>query len=135
MDLEPTDWKNDSEQEEGTRADAAAVDLVKQLITLAAGVLALSATFLEKIGPLSRTLLVVLAGSWLALILSVFGGIQTMSAIVKSRLNGDNEWSKGRGRSYASTSKYGFLIGIALFALFAFILLARLKSQDRKSVV
>src|SRR5258708_842087 len=102
---------------EGERApaDSAAIDLVKQLITLAAGVLALSATFLEKVSPLSWSLLIILASSWLALIISIFGGLQAMSAIVKSRLDGDLEWSKGRGRSYAITSKYGFLVGITLF--------------------
>ena len=121
---------DDSDQEKDIRADTVAIDLVKQLITLAAGVLALSATFLERIGPLSWKLLVVLGASWLALILSLLGGIQTMSTIVKSRLNKDNDWSKGRGRSYALTSKYSFVIGIALFALFAFFLLARLKPAE-----
>jgi hypothetical protein len=128
VDLDLSDPKDDSDQEENRRADTVAIDLVKQLITLAAGVLALSATFLERIGPVSWKLLVVLAASWLSLICSLFGGLQTMSAIVKSRLSQDSEWSKGLGRKYALTSKYGFLVGIALFALFAFFLLASLKT-------
>jgi hypothetical protein len=119
----------EEDKQEDNRADTAAIDLVKQLITLAAGVLALSATFLEKIEPLSQGVLFILGAAWLLLIISVFGGIQTLSAIVKSRLNGDNLWSKGKGRNYALTSKYGFLLGIALFALFAFFLLAHRKPK------
>src|SRR5258708_33340102 len=121
MDLE-TELGQESEDSRDGRADSAAMDLLKQLITLAAGVLALSATFLEKVGPLSGTLLLILAASWLSLILSVLGGIQTLSVIVKSRLNGDDGWMKGSGKKYAQTSKYGFVAGKALFGPFAFIL-------------
>jgi hypothetical protein len=136
MDLETTGHDSDStrqdalaSQDEG-RADVVAIELVKQLITLAAGVLALSATFLEKVGSLSHTVLVFLAFAWLALVISVFGGLQAMSAIVKSRLDKNTDWSKGSGKKYASLSKYGFLLGILLFAAFAFILLATPSSQS-----
>lgn len=125
MDLETNEGIPESEQDEpGNGAESVARDLLKQLITLAAGVLALSATFIEKIAPLPTPLLIVLAGSWLALITSVFCGLQTMSIMVKSKINSDDEWSKGRGRRYAQISKYGFVVGIALFAAFAMLLLS-----------
>jgi hypothetical protein len=41
MDLDAPDRIEDTEEQTGSTADAAALDLVKQLITLAAGVLAL----------------------------------------------------------------------------------------------
>ena len=127
MDIEALGLDADGEDSTDSRADNAAIDLVKQMITLSAGVLALSATFLEKAGAIPTALLIVLAGAWLALILSVFGGIQTLSTIVKSRLNADDGWSKGAGKRYARLSKYGFLVGLSLFAVFAFILLHQLK--------
>jgi hypothetical protein len=97
-----------------------ALELMKQIITLASGVVALSATFLEKLAtsPLS---LVLLALSWAALLLSIYCGLQTISAIVKSRLSPEHKWSEGSGKSYASVSKHAFVIGIVLFAVFAFV--------------
>lgn len=119
MDLEVTEFESEDEETDG-RADSAAMSLVKQMITLSAGVLALSATFLEKIGLLPIWLLSILALAWLALLLSIFGGIQTLSIIAKSRLNHDDNWSKDAGRRFARLAKYGFLAGIGLFAIFAF---------------
>ena len=105
-----------------TDAHTIALELMKQIITLAAGVVALSATFLEKIKTGSISL-VVLGLSWVALVISIFFGLQTISAIVKSRLNPEeHEWSKGRGQAYARISKYAFVVGISLFAIFAFLL-------------
>lgn len=97
-----------------------ALELMKQLITLASGVVALSATFLEKFGKdsLHRILLGL---SWIALVTSIFCALQTISAIVKSRLNPEHQWSKGSGQIYARASKYAFVIGIFLFAVFAFV--------------
>jgi hypothetical protein len=106
----------------GEHSDAhqIALELMKQLITLASGVVALSATFLEKLGvdPVDRILLGL---SWLALVICIFCALQTISAIVKSRLNPEHQWSKGSGQTYARVSKYAFVIGISLFAAFAFI--------------
>jgi hypothetical protein len=121
MDIEEIEFESEDEETD-SRADSAAMSLVKQMITLSAGVLALSATFLEKISLLPIWLLLILALAWLALMLSVFGGIQSLSIIVKSRLNRDDNWSKGTGRGFAQLAKYGFLAGIGLFAIFAFCL-------------
>lgn len=107
---------------ENARADKAALELMKQLITLASGVLALSATFIERFQDLSTFLLILLAFSWLALVVSIFFGLGTISAIVQSRLHpGETDWSIGYGRTSALISKYGFFGGITLFAIFAFI--------------
>ena len=104
------------------RADDVALELMKQLITLASGVLALSATFIDKLRGATPWLLVILALSWLTLIASVFCGLETISAIVKSRLEPEeNDWSTGRGKTYARVSKYTFVAGIALFAMVALL--------------
>jgi hypothetical protein len=105
-------------------ADAAALDLMKQLITLASGVLALSATFIAKLGSLPAGELFWLVVAWAALVVSVISGIETISAIVKSRLDGDEEWSKGHGKKCGTISKWTFIGGVALFALFAFLVLS-----------
>jgi len=104
-----------------TDAHEVALELMKQLITLSSGVLALSATFIRefRIEQCGHKILLVLA--WLSLSLSVFFGIQTISAIVKSRLNGDANWSTGEGKRNASGSKYCFLLGLVLFAAFALL--------------
>lgn len=136
MDLEPGNEmeQSNTDEKDGGKADEAAIDLMKQLITLAAGVLALSATFLEKSGRLSPYLLWVLAASWFALTLSVLGGIQTLSGIVKSRLEGDDNWAQGQCKRYAYTAKFGFIIGIACFLIFAFLLLASPKPETETPI-
>jgi hypothetical protein len=130
MDIGDAKFGDDAETSAERRADVAAIDLIKQLITLAAGVLALSATFLEKIAPFPTFLLLILAASWLSLIFSILGGLQTLSVIVKSRLNSDDSWSKGTGKRCAQISKFAFITGITLFALFALILLAKDKPKE-----
>jgi hypothetical protein len=132
MDIEEIGFESEDEDPDN-RADSAAMSLVKQMITLSAGVLALSGTFLEKINSLPLLLMLVLALAWLALILSVFGGIQTLSIIVKSRLNRDDNWSKHAGKRFAQLAKYGFLVGIGLFAIFAFCLFCTINSIPNHS--
>jgi hypothetical protein len=106
--------------EPSPKADEVALELMKQLITLASGVLALSATFVEKLKLTPVYLPIILAFSWCALVLSVFGGLQTISAIVKSRLDPDeSDWSEGYGKVRARIAKYAFIVGISLFALVA----------------
>lgn len=104
------------------KAEEAALELMKQLIALASGVLALSATFVGRLQDTSVYFVSLLALSWLSLVISIFFGIQTLSAIVQSRLTPDEtDWSSGYGWKSAKISKYGFVIGIALFAIFAFL--------------
>jgi hypothetical protein len=104
-----------------SKADEAALELVKQLITLSSGVLALSATFIDKLPKGPSCLLIALLIAWLSLIFSIYCGLKTISVIVKSRLLDDEDWSKNDGRTYASLCQYSFLVGITVFALFAFI--------------
>lgn len=118
------------------RADEVALELMKQLITLASGVLALSATFVDKLKSIPVYLPLVLALSWCALVLSVFGGLQTISAIVKSRLDPEeSDWSTGYGRIRARIAKYSFIVGISLFAVVAFgSLLEKRSGEDNQGV-
>jgi hypothetical protein len=105
----------------GTKADEVALELIKQLITLSAGVLALSATFIDKLPRGPSYILLVLLVSWLALVLSIYCGLKTISTIVKSRLESNDEWSKNEGKKYARACQNLFLGGIAIFASFTFI--------------
>lgn len=111
----------------GNDAHQIALDFAKQIITLSSGVLALTGTFLGELSDVSLFELVVLGLSWATLILSVFTGIQTISAIVLSRIDPDFDWTTGPAQRYATISKYSFFIGIILFALFAFLLLLTYK--------
>ena len=110
-----------------------ALELVKHLITLSSGVLALSATFVTMItgGP-ERWTVVLLGLAWLALTASVVAGLQTVSAIVKSRLDGNEDWSTGYGKKAATISKYSFVMGLALFAAFAFATLVTSSPDEGK---
>lgn len=99
-----------------------ALELMKQLITLSSGVLALSATFIGQFSSSSVVLWGLLVLAWLSLIAAVIAGLDSISAIVKSHLKPDEEnWSEGRGRRSASISKYSFVIGLVLFATFALL--------------
>lgn len=122
--VSPTDKKN--------TADEAALEFTKQLITLASGALVLSATFIEKLGELNYLLIIILGLSWILLLVSVYYGLETISAIVKSRLDNDIEWSKGYGKTSAKRSKNSFVLGITLFIAFAFVALLIKKNEDVK---
>jgi len=93
----------------------AAVELMKQLITLSSGVLALSATFIDRLAPAGLWSVALLL-AWLCLIAALIAALETISAIVKSRLEPGYDWSTGRGQKSAQISKYGFVVGIALVA-------------------
>lgn len=115
-----------------SKADEAALELMKQLITLASGVLALSAAFIDKLPKTPKPFLSILILSWLSLIAALFFGLRTISTIVKSRISNDHEWWRGKGRSYGRTCRYSFLAGIGLFAAFAFISLALPASKENE---
>jgi hypothetical protein len=111
----------DAEEASAPRADETRLELMKQLITLASGVLVLSATFIARLPDIRLLLLIPLAVSWLALLVSVFFGLQAIASIVEGRLNpGDEDESFEQVTQRARVAKYGFLIGIAMFAAFAF---------------
>ena len=133
MDID--DESNANSPQAGKNADEAALELMKQLITLASGVLALSAAFIDKLPKTSKPFLVLLALSWISLITSLVFGLQTISAIVKSRIDSDDEWADGKGRKYGRVSRHSFLIGIGLFVAFAFSSLAFPIAKDNETTI
>ncbi|MFL5482864.1 MAG: hypothetical protein ACJ8AK_11810 [Gemmatimonadaceae bacterium] len=102
-------------------AGETALELMKQLITLSSGVLALSAAFLDKFRVASSCEYVPLALSWALLIVALIAALDTISAIVKSYLTPERPWHVGRGKRSGSISKWAFVLGISAFAIFAFL--------------
>jgi hypothetical protein len=96
-----------------------ALEWVKQVITLASGIVALSATFLEKITTNINWTLILLIMSWGCFIASVMTGLETISTIAKSHLDDNNDWSIDSGYRYAKACKILFIVGFCLFCLFA----------------
>lgn len=128
--------KGGTESENGTeKAVSTALEFIKQLMTLAAGVLALSATFVTKQGHHSWYLLLFLFGAWSSLLISLVYSFQTISCIVQSQIDSDAEWSEGKGRKWATTAKWLFFTGILLFAMFAFLSLATPKPSGSSNSV
>lgn len=113
-----------SEADRTPTSAEAALELMKQLITLSAGVLALSATFIGDFPVRDRWLLAFLGAAWLLLAVAVLFGLETISAIVASRLDPEQDWSTGYGKAAARISKYSFVAGLTVFALFALLMLA-----------
>ncbi len=109
---------------------ATALELVKQIITLASGVLVLSATFIQQFSISNLGQLALLVMSWLFLIGAVLAGLQSISAIIRSQLNGDQTWATGRGRRIAMISKHSFVLGLTTFATFALLTLLLARDQS-----
>src|SRR5438105_5551390 len=101
-------------------ADTVALELLKQLITLSSGVLALSATFAAKFEADRVYLFVLLGIAWFLLLLSIYAGLQAMSALVKALTHPHFTFVRDRLYTYARTSKFSFAAGISVFATFAF---------------
>lgn len=102
-------------------AGDAALELMKQLIALSSGVLALSAAFLEKFHIDNICEYSLLALSWLLMICALVAALDAISAIVKSYLTPEKKWYEGRGKKSASVSKWAFVLGIFVFALLAIV--------------
>jgi hypothetical protein len=115
-----------------------ALEYIKQVITLGAGMLALSGTFIEKLVKEIAYYTLLLPIAWILLLLSIYYGLETISTIIKSKLDQDeNEWSRGHGLRCASICKKCFVGGIAVFLLFvgwALIAQASTASAPRKTV-
>ena len=77
-----------------TAAQGSASDLVKLLISLASGVLALSATFIEKLSLGARWVIIVLYFSWAALIVSIIFGVRTLSKLTHAQQTGTTQWGQ-----------------------------------------
>ena len=113
-------------------ASDVALEWVKQIITLSSGIVALSATFVEKLGNYPTWIVLFLIISWLCLITSVITGLTTISAIVQSHLENNNDWSVDTGKRNALACKFLFIIGVVVFCLFA---LLTLFFQETKTIV
>ena len=124
------DLKNNAAGHNNSASDAA-LDLLKQLITLASGVLALSATFLGKFGSFNALSIGALSLSWFTLMICVGAGLQAISAIVKSRMDDTDAWGSGYAKKAGQISKWCFGIGIFLFVIFASLSLSTV--TERKS--
>jgi hypothetical protein len=111
-------------------AGETALELMKQLITLSSGVLALSAAFLDKFRVESRLEYVPLLLSWTLLIAALIAALDTISAIVKSYLTPEHKWHTGRGYTSARISKWTFVLGLICFGVFG---LVTTLSTDSKS--
>src|SRR5438477_9497274 len=92
-----------------------ALEYIKQIITLASGILALSGTFIEKLVKTVSYHAALLPLAWILLLTSVYFGLATISTIVKSKLKNDQEWAEGRGKQYATICKLTFVGGIGVF--------------------
>jgi hypothetical protein len=117
----------------GSAAETA-LELMKQLITLSSGLLALSVTFVEKLTALFPWKTALLGVAWLCLISSALAGLETISAIVQARLQPESHrWSEGFGRNAARIAKYSFVAGLVLFAVFGLVVLAEPRHEPSQT--
>jgi len=113
--------ENSGPNKRETDATETTLELLKQLIALSSGVLALSATFLEKFWSDRIELQALLALSWALLMVSTICGLQAISSMVQFLRHPDFAWSADALRKWARASKWCFVAGIASFAIFAFL--------------
>lgn len=111
----------DGDQDINKDAADVALEWVKQVITLSSGIVALSATFLNKLGSYPNCILFFLIFSWVCFITSILTGLELFSTIVQSHLKKNNNWSEGIGLAYARACKYLFISGVIIFCLFALL--------------
>jgi hypothetical protein len=88
---EPESETSDSPVRSGQKP---AGDLVRLLITLASGVLALSATFVEKLSAGSGWSIVVLYLSWVALVASIIFGVKALSMLADAQRTSATQWAE-----------------------------------------
>lgn len=100
-------------------AHEVALEWLKQIITLSSGIIVLSATFIGTIFKQMNWSIWLLVLSWVLFLVSIVFALETISVITQSRIEENQEWSKGKGRVYAKVAKWLFLTGIFLFILFA----------------
>jgi len=98
-----------------------ALEWIKQIITLSSGIIVLSATFITSIFKQLNWSIWILIISWVSLLLSIVYGLNTISVMIQSRIDQDDEWHSGCGRAYAKAAKLFFIAGIFLFGIFALI--------------
>jgi hypothetical protein len=97
----------------------AALELLKQLITLSSGMIAVSAAFADKFLS-GHAVDWLLPTSWFLLAVSVVSALVGISAIIKSHLRPEFPWHEGVGRTSTWVSRSAFVLGVLCFGAFAF---------------
>jgi hypothetical protein len=111
----PPDLKGD----EGAARDTA-LELLKQLITLAAATLALSATFLEKLPPISLWHIGLVALSWTCLVSSLICALHAISSMIQRLRRPElGNWAEGSTKTFARWARLLFVVGLGALAAFA----------------
>jgi hypothetical protein len=114
---------NGQANDPGTKANEIAIEALKQLLTLASGVLALTITFIKDALDTSRskasyTFLVPIA--WCLLALAIWTGwVAIPDACRKMTLKSDYVFESGRPRVLAKIAQSSFLLGLILLTVFA----------------
>lgn len=93
-------------------------DLVTLLISLASGVLALSATFTEKLSVGAGSSVIILYLSWAVLVTSIFFGVRTLSKLAHAQITGATEWANMTLPSMRQCWRF-FQAGIVLLMIYA----------------
>ena len=96
-------------------------DITKQLITLASGILALSATFLRSIVGSSPTAICLICTSWILITASIVFGILTLSSLVNKLKNNKYEPFATPTTIPAIIQWVTFIAGITFFWIFVIV--------------
>ena len=96
-----------------------ALELIKQIISLSAGIIALSGTFLKDMLKQVTPTIYLLFLSWFVLILSIVFGLNTISIMVTSTLSDNLNWYKDEGKYSGRACRWLFVAGIIFFMIFA----------------
>jgi hypothetical protein len=100
------------------RAQSSTQDFIKLIISLASGVIALSATFIPKFTEHGFATALILFGSWLLFGASIFFGIRTLTIITRCIMNDTPLWWNQVVGS-ARSCWWSFLAGIVGLILLA----------------
>jgi len=95
-----------------------ALEWIKQIITLSSGIIVLSATFIKTIFKQMNWTVFLLIISWILLLLSIILGLKTISQIVRSRMNQNDDWYYD---NEGKVTRCLFVAGIFVFVIFALI--------------
>lgn len=111
----PNELKSDDRAARDT-----ALELLKQIITLSAATLALSATFLEKFPIASKLHLVTLGIAWVSLVVSLVCALQAISSMIQRLRRPElGNWAGGSTQLHAWWAKCLFVVGLCFLAAFA----------------
>ena len=102
------------------RAHESARDLAKLIISLSSGIIAISATFVEKHTQGVRLVVVLLAISWILLIVSIFYGIKALITLVNAEQQDAQNWW-GMTRIPLRIAWNHFRAGVVTLTVYAFV--------------